>query len=159
MAAHCWEELHALRSRIINPHVLREVGSSPRARAKIFFWFLPLYPLLNASELISLREFIAMVKCCPQHLSELLLFQVFPTSDFFSKICLHLNSSYFNFFPLAFLSTNPQFCPYLKWGENGREISCELDEFLLTQLNFISFDKWSVLLLPLSCGSNFDGCV
>lgn len=138
MAAHCCEELHALRSRIIKPYVSREIGSSPRARAKIFSWFLPLYPLLNASELISLRKFIAVVKCCPQHLSELLLFQVFPASDFFSKICLHLNSSYFNFYPLAFLSTNPQFwaCPYLKWGENGIEISCELEEFSFDPVEF-----------------------
>lgn len=161
MAAHCCEELHALRSRIIKTHILREVGSSPRARAKLFFWFLPLYPLLNASELISLRECIAVVKCCPQHLSELLPFQVFPASDFFSRICLHLNSSYFNFYLLAFLRIKPQIwaCPYLKRGENGIEISCELEELILTQLSFISFDKWSVLLVPLSCGSDFDGCV
>lgn len=46
-----------------------------------------------------------------------------------------------------------------KRGEDGTEIFCELEEFLLTQLNFTSFDKWSVLLVPLSCGNDFDGCV
>lgn len=43
----CCEELHALRSRIIKIHILREAGSSPRARAKFCFLFLPSYPLLN----------------------------------------------------------------------------------------------------------------
>lgn len=46
-----------------------------------------------------------------------------------------------------------------KMGENGIKISCELEEFLLIQLSFISFVKWSAFLVPLSCGSDSDGYV
>lgn len=78
----------------------------------------------------------------------------------FLQIYLHLNSFYFNFCLLASLIINHSFGCILFWNgqENGIEICCE-SEVLLTQFSFISFDKWSVLLVPLSHGSDLDGCV
>lgn len=107
IAAHCSEELHALKSRIIKIHILREVGSSPTARAKFCFWFLPLYHLLNSFRV----NFFEGIYSSGEMLSSASI-RIIAFSGFF---LLQTSPKYtctwilFKFYPLAFVSINHNF--------------------------------------------------
>lgn len=103
----CCEELHALSSGITKIHVLREADSSQMTKPNSFSDFCLCILFWTASELISLKEFIAVVKCCPQHLLELLLLQVFPTSDFFLQNILAVQFFKFSLLSSGFFKNKP----------------------------------------------------